>query len=105
MDRRAFLSASLCLVCGTFLLKGRPSLPKATHVSVLFDNLERIRAVGSAFRASHPQVPITRASAAQLQDLLHLHSASIERDFERGHLLAINGWLVSYTEATICAAV
>jgi len=105
VDRRAFLSASLGLVCGTFLLRSRPSLLGPTHVSVLFDDLERVRAVGAAFRTSHPQVPITKASSAQLEDLLHLHSASIERDFERGHLLAINGWLVSYTEAQICAAV
>lgn len=105
MDRRAFLGASLFLFAGVWFLKGRPALPETTFRSVLFDNLEHVKALGSAFRRSHPQAPGAQVSPARLSDLLRTHSASIEEDFERGHLVVINGWLVSHTEARICASV
>jgi len=104
VNRRAFLGASFFLLAGVWSLKGRSALPETTFRSVLFDNLAHVRALGAAFRRSHPQVTVAPASPSRLSDLLRTHSASIEEDFERGHLVVVNGWLVSHTEARICAA-
>ncbi len=105
MGRRAFLGASLFLLGGISFLRRRQALPETTFRSVLFDNPEFVRALGAEVRKSHPQLVGAQRSPARLPDLLRAHSGAIEHDFEKGNLLSIDGWLVSVTEARICAAV
>ena len=63
------------------------------------------RALGTALRAAHPACTTADclAHAAPPDNLATLPSRSAA-DFANGHTITVNGWILSHTEAWLCAA-
>lgn len=120
MDRRRFLSIGAVLSVGitTSGLRFWPDSsaePEAlAHPQLLsvLDNPARIRELGRRYRSQVPAEGSQDALIAALRaDLGSAPPAATEKaveqqvreDFARGHIIRLNGWVLSRTEARQCA--
>lgn len=106
--RRDFVLGALGLALGAVAarLPGRASAGRA--LSRLPRDRRAARALGRAYLAEHPE------EAGRLRALLARNAtplgagelrARIRRDFEEVRLVRVRGWLLSRTEARLCALV
>lgn len=100
MQRRSLLLGLVCtpLAC---LAWPRPSAAAALrrHLPPGLDP----HAIGAALRAAHPACTQADCRArAALPDLARLAAAS-SADFARGDTVTVDGWVLSRTEAWLCA--
>ena len=128
LTRRTFLGNVVCLGAflfspGTWAWQEPRNAVEASHVAKklveIMSQPLSARAVGTAYLRSFPweadverlvklilssapqlQAEITSVRSVQLRDLiLQLH----RRDFELGHTVNMSGWVLSQTEARLCA--
>lgn len=127
ISRRAFLAAAALAAAGSGGVAYRllseddfdPELEQTVAVARLFDELEPARRVGRAYLTDHPGEADERtlvrllvatsgwdrASEASPTRLGELARSALTRDFERGKTVAVDGWILSRTEARLCALV
>jgi len=81
----------------------------------LLDDEERVRAIGTAYRAlrpeeDHPNIPAMAVAAGKAPSSQHVPGirphwcdAFAREDFEADRTVLIDGWVLSVTEARECA--
>ena len=85
----------------------RPDVDTAKSIVRLLPDRESAAIVGEYYLDTRPQerdvgvlVSCIKGRRKNLRDLLH---ASIKTDFDRGQVVQVNGWVLSETEARLCA--
>ncbi len=71
----------------------------------LFRDSDRVRQLGLSYRAAHPdedELGLLQELTAGITDS-SLASADIRGDFARGDIVTVDGWVLSRTEARLCA--
>ena len=113
MTRRLFMLLLAASGCGGTVASGGRGATAAAPARVLLDLFgrpARVQSLGRAYLASLKQPPSAAALAgavwqeldgvgtlrAQVADL-------VRRDFAAGRIACANGWLLSHTEARLCA--
>ncbi len=105
MQRRVVLLGGL--VAGlAWLAWPRPGAPSLRTAAALRRHLPPgldPHAIGATLRAAHPACsPADCQARAALSDLADLAAASTA-DFARGNTVTVDGWVLSHTEAWLCA--
>lgn len=125
VSRRAFLAAAALAAAGggaaAYRLLSEDGFDRefeqTADVARLFDELEPARRIGRAYLGAHPaeadEETLVRlleaspgwgrawdASPAQLGELAR---SALARDFDRGRTVEVDGWILSRTEARLCA--
>lgn len=121
MHRRRFVQVAAAGALALGLPDAGPEAPARLHalahpgLLALFGDRRKVLEIGVAHRTAFPseRTPATLSAtllagagaAAHLPDTL-LHERlerQVRRDFERGHTVRLNGWILSRTEARQCA--
>jgi hypothetical protein len=110
MKRRRFLKTSLA--SGVLAFPGASLLAARTTIATppeglrsLFGDAARIRNLGVAYLASCPdenRIDTLEKLCAGPGDT-SLVASAIRRDFASGHVVTVDGWVLSRTEARHCA--
>ena len=110
MKRRGFLRASV--VSGALAFPGAALIAARAGFTTPPDGLQKlfgdemqIRRLGVAYLATCPEenkIETLQRVCAEVQDV-SLTSAAIQYDFECGNVVAVDGWVLSRTEARHCA--
>jgi hypothetical protein len=123
MTRRAFLAAAaLAAAGGGLVYRSRPGdfeskLDQTAEAARLFDELEAAQRIGRVYLDDHPE----EADLATLVRLLEKESGwrtawegpseriaelarwATRHDYDKGRIVAVEGWILSRTEARLCA--
>ena len=111
MKRRRFLKISVAggtLALGSSALLvscSKPGAPPPQGLQSLFPDDERLIQLGRSYREAYPEeddVDVLRELTASVEDS-SLGSEAIRRDFESGNTVQLDGWILSRTEARLCA--
>lgn len=110
MKRRKFLKVSVAggtLACvGAALLAARSKNGVPPQgLNNLFRDPAKIRQLGDIYRATHTaedDVNVLQSLAVPVDDLA-VAAAAVQRDFEIGAIVQLDGWVLSRTEARHCA--
>lgn len=126
MTRRAFLAGAALAAAGGGGLLYRvatsdgfdPELAQTAEAARLFDELEPARRVGRAYLAAHPSEDDERTLVRLLEEqpgwrgawesstsIAQFARRTIHRDYEAGRTVPVEGWILSTTEARLCALV
>jgi len=129
MNRRKFIIASLgCLTGFAFLRKAvsSPVLPNIYRsdpddvgyvLSRLFSDPENARAIGARYLAQYPErsdrdsivadlgLPSPESGKYKKDALKNWIAESQRRDFAAGKTVMVNNWILSRTEANLCALI
>jgi hypothetical protein len=127
ISRRAFLAAAALAAAGGGGAAYRlfsddgfdPDLEQTAEIARLFDELEPARRIGRVYLSAHPDEADEpalvrlleampgwdRALEASPARLGELARSALARDFERGLTVTVDGWILSRTEARLCALV
>jgi hypothetical protein len=65
-------------------------------------NSAAARAIGAAYLRAHPNDSLTDARAIATQPRAHI-AARVREDFAAGRVVLLDGWMLSVTEARLCA--
>lgn len=126
MHRRGFIALSTALLLPSLAVAGQPRAERRLGLGRVAEiradlcdyarSLPTNHAIGSAWLdaqvpqpaleqlldAMAAQLAETRFSDTQHRDLTSLVAVQVRRDFETGHLVNLNGWMLSATETRLC---
>jgi hypothetical protein len=118
LGRRAFLAgllAGLCLAAaGRVFARARPGVGAADHpLAALLRHPESAAAIGARYLRDHPDersaaLRLARPPGGVAPDRSAWRGAlrsECARDFAEGRVVRVDGWILSRTEARLCAAV
>jgi hypothetical protein len=124
MTRRTFLAAAALAAAGgggvLYRLKTSDfdsDLEQTAEVARLFDELEPARRVGRSYLDDHPEEADERALVRLLDAepgwqhawegsparIAAIARRTIRLDYEHGRTVSVGGWILSRTEARLCA--
>jgi hypothetical protein len=125
MTRRAFLAGAALAAAGAGGLLYRAAtdegfdadLAQTEAVARLFDELEPARRIGRAYLDDHPDEREERALVRLLEErpgwrgvwhnspraVAKLARRTMQREYDTGQTVAVEGWILSRTEARLCA--
>lgn len=122
MKRRAFLKSGMALMLGSWLalpanLFARVSVPAQNkHLKLLFAltaelNIPHIAELGKHYLSEHPEESdsawlkhnLLMKGPAVIEVVKQAFKTRVQQEFERGELVFVQGWIISRTEARLCA--